>query len=170
MMHTLLFFVRRSWKTDSCPITFCQCLQLLTRKGGHLFLWQDQNRDKRREDAERRTDVPGSSGIGWSCSASASVFSSVDPPYGSSSFTIFVSAAAFFWPLWFSTLLQGQKKHLLYLLCCMVPYLPLKRRSLSACRLGADETWLKKKNSSQDYIALLPLYIAISSKPKMNFF
>lgn len=40
----------------------------------------EQERQETGEDAEIRAGVPGSSGIGWSCSASASVFSSVDPP------------------------------------------------------------------------------------------
>lgn len=92
----------------SCPIIFCQ-----TGEQGHVFLWVEQGQTKETKTKMRTNrDILGSSGMGWSCSASASVFSSVDPPYGSSSFTIFPPPAAFFCLLSFSTLLQGQKKGL----------------------------------------------------------
>lgn len=65
--------------------------------------------DKVRQGQTNR-DRPGSSGMGSSASASASVFSSVDPPKGSSSSTPFLSFSPFFCRLSLSTLQTRERK------------------------------------------------------------
>lgn len=106
------------------------------------------------EDAEIRTGLPGKSGIGWSCSASASVFSSVDPPYGSSSFTDFLCAAAFFCLVSFSTLLQGEIKG--FILSSIIPVHASKE---TTSQLVALQQWCKWNLTDYNYAAHLCLYI-----------
>lgn len=97
------------WKADRHPITFCHCLQCPTTKEDMCSC--DRTKTDRQHMAIRtKRGIPGSSGMGWSSSASASVFSSVEPPYGSSSFTTFTPAAAFFCLLSFSTLCTKVRK------------------------------------------------------------
>ena len=100
-----------SWKTSvAYRKVLYWCWITWTISKNKLTHTASTDHTERGRQGQTDRDRPGNSGMGLSSSASASVFSSVDPPKGSSSFTPFLSFSPSFCRLALSTLPTREKK------------------------------------------------------------